>query len=314
MPVYCSTEEEATALRAQNLNDVRICDTNGCAIFDSSPEYAVVSSLIAECPVSKKKRTDLVLKRFKNNYLDFSKPHFIKYSAREVEISLRLRHNNLAYPEGIYVRQKNDAYLIAGLVFEHHGIELCDYIAEERENGIISTSKVVKIATQIASALQFMHDQVPPVIHRDVKPNKILVSERDGYPHVKLIGFGLSCAVADLMTANLTEHSYTAPEMFATEREETNYTTAVDIYSFGMVLYFMTVGNDPFPEFRRHTKDFGKYINSPNEDGNYPRPEFHATYEYPESLKKLIKDCWKHTPEERLGWDQINDILSAIPE
>jgi serine/threonine protein kinase len=110
-------------------------------------------------------------------------------------------------------------------------------------NGPLSESEAVRIITQIAQALHYAH--LRQVIHRDVKPDNILVLP-DG--RAKLTDFGLAKDYNNDM--DLTRHAvgmgtphYMAPEQFA------NAKTAgipCDVYALGATLYSILTGRLPF--------------------------------------------------------------------
>ena len=97
----------------------------------------------------------------------------------------------------------------------------------------------------IARALNFLHNRDVPVIHRDLKPlNLFLTSSMQ----LKLGDLGSSRRSARekadtfKMTGGLGTWRYMAPEMARHE----NYNEKVDIYAFGLVMYFMSSGRIPF--------------------------------------------------------------------
>ncbi|HJU64018.1 MAG TPA: serine/threonine-protein kinase, partial [Gemmatimonadaceae bacterium] len=113
-----------------------------------------------------------------------------------------------------------------------------------RREGCLAVEEAVRIAVEVAAALQYAHGQ--HVIHRDIKPENILLS-RDG--HVLLADFGLAHAL-DGTAGNLTESgiamgtpAYMSPEQTSGEGVLDGRT---DIYSLGLVLYEMLAGEPPF--------------------------------------------------------------------
>jgi serine/threonine-protein kinase len=113
----------------------------------------------------------------------------------------------------------------------------------EREKQL-PVDEAVRIATDVAEALHSAHKQ--GVIHRDVKPANILLSE--GRPLVA--DFGIALAVSAAGGGRLTETGlsmgtpyYMSPEQASADREPT---PASDVYSLGCVLYEMLVGEPPY--------------------------------------------------------------------
>lgn len=92
------------------------------------------------------------------------------------------------------------------------------------------------MASDIANGLAYLHEQNPPIIHRDLKPDNIML---DGNNRLKLVDFGIS--VARNVTYTIAGAlGYMAPEVFSR-----GYGTAVDIFSFGVVLAEMVTLETP---------------------------------------------------------------------
>ncbi|MHC4822333.1 MAG: serine/threonine-protein kinase, partial [Planctomycetota bacterium] len=103
--------------------------------------------------------------------------------------------------------------------------------------------EAVKIATEVADALDYAHRQ--GVIHRDIKPENILL--HDGRPMVA--DFGIALAVSAAAGGRMTETGlslgtphYMSPEQATAEKE---ITARSDVYSLGSVLYEMLGGEPP---------------------------------------------------------------------
>ncbi|MCA2266302.1 serine/threonine protein kinase [Mycobacterium marseillense] len=110
------------------------------------------------------------------------------------------------------------------------------------ENGALEPQRATDIVRQIASALDAAH--TAGLIHRDVKPQNIIITPDD---FAYLVDFGIAEARGDthLTMAGYTVGSfdYMAPERFGDEEA----TSAVDVYSLACVLYEALTGTKPFP-------------------------------------------------------------------
>ncbi|KAH6627386.1 kinase-like domain-containing protein [Chaetomium tenue] len=109
-----------------------------------------------------------------------------------------------------------------------------------------SPNEVLMILDQGLAALSYLHELDPPIIHRDIKPANILVQHRTADSiHTKLADFGHSKDGHELRTQCGTE-LYLAPEIQAnaTIRRDNRepYTTAVDIWSLGVMVYEFAFG------------------------------------------------------------------------
>ena len=108
------------------------------------------------------------------------------------------------------------------------------------QNGPLSYETTLQVAIQIARALECAHKN--GIIHRDVKPQNILVSE-DGF--VKVTDFGIAKSVDSTTMTNtkvMGSAHYFSPEQAKGEVVDTR----TDLYSFGVVLYEMVTGKLPF--------------------------------------------------------------------
>lgn len=111
----------------------------------------------------------------------------------------------------------------------------------------------LEIVAQVADALQVAHDA--GVIHRDVKPSNILIAESQGEPRVKLTDFGIGQVVNAEALAGMTQLGFTQTLLSASNGTGTQLymapelitglpaTTRSDLYSLGVVLYQLIVGD-----------------------------------------------------------------------
>jgi eukaryotic-like serine/threonine-protein kinase len=127
-------------------------------------------------------------------------------------------------------------------------------LRERLRHGALPLGEAIDIAGQVASALSAAH--VAAIVHRDVKPENIMLRE-DG--HAKLVDFGLAKIEQDAAAAN-TEETVTAVGARTTPGIIMGTTAYMspeqarglpvdarsDIFSLGVVLYEMTAGRPPF--------------------------------------------------------------------
>lgn len=107
--------------------------------------------------------------------------------------------------------------------------------------------QVYTLARRMLKSLNFMHTQAQPIVHRDIKTDNFLVEEDvfGNFVRVKLTDFGSAKILTRGRTSSIDQGTsgYQAPEMVRGPESETeeaqplSYTTAVDIFAFGITLY-----------------------------------------------------------------------------
>lgn len=161
-------------------------------------------------------------------------PRFVERFRREARAAAALSHPNVA---GVfdYGEDEGRNFIVMELV---RGRDLARVL---REEGPLSSTRVVAIGMQIADALAHSHEA--GLVHRDIKPANVIVGDDD---RVKVTDFGIARAQADsslTATGNvLGTAQYISPEQASGEQVG----HASDIYSLGIVLYEMLTGSVPF--------------------------------------------------------------------
>jgi serine/threonine-protein kinase len=118
-----------------------------------------------------------------------------------------------------------------------------------RQQGPQSVEQAVTYVAQACDAVADAHEN--GIVHRDLKPsNLFLTQRRDGTPLVKVVDFGISKAVADATSLELTTSSvimgsplYMSPEQVRDARSVDHRT---DIWALGVILYQLLTGRPPF--------------------------------------------------------------------
>jgi hypothetical protein len=161
--------------------------------------------------------------------LAIGKQHGDKEFQAEVRILGQCRHPHLVTLLGYHISE-SEMFLIYNYL---PGGSLERFI-QERGKRPISWRRLHKIALDVAHALAYMHDEcVPRILHRDVKPNNILL---DNECNAYLSDFGLARLLRNSETHATTDvagtFGYVAPEYAMTCR----VSDKADVYSYGVVL------------------------------------------------------------------------------
>ena len=161
-----------------------------------------------------------------------SDPVFRDKFFREARMIAKVNHANLVniYDQG---DDSGNAYIVLEYV---QGITLRDAL---RDSGALTTEQIVQVSKAVLSALSQAHSN--GIVHRDLKPENVLLSD-DG--RIKVTDFGLARELsADTDTGSLVGTvAYLAPEVIKRGKTQTQS----DIYSYGIMLFEMLTGKQPF--------------------------------------------------------------------
>ena len=161
---------------------------------------------------------------------------FVKRFRAEAQSAAALTHPNIV---SVYdVGEENGINYIVMELLESKTLK--DYI---NEHGALDSELTLKIAAQIASALQAAHKS--HIIHRDIKPQNIVLNKN---MVAKVTDFGIA-KITNVPSSTITSFGSTMGSVhyFSPEHAKGGYTDEKsDIYSLGVVMYEMATGKLPF--------------------------------------------------------------------
>jgi len=145
-----------------------------------------------------------------------------------------------------------------------------DGLSLERLHIPVDEKQVLDIALQLCDVLTYLHNQAPPIIHRDIKPQNVLLDEAG---KVYLIDFGISRrfnedAVSD--TVFIGTDGFAAPEQYGFQQTDCR----ADIFSLGILLCYLLSGS-------RDLRGLGALSNK--------------------KLARVLRKCTAFAPESRYG-------------
>jgi len=120
------------------------------------------------------------------------------------------------------------------------GGTLGNYFKKKKFN--FSERQATTIMSQIASGVKYLHQY--GIVHRDLKPDNIMITQQNEFGVIKIMDFGLSKIISpsEKTVEGYGTLSYVAPEVLL----RTPYNKEVDIWSMGVILFYMLSGHLPF--------------------------------------------------------------------
>ncbi|XP_064537217.1 putative mitogen-activated protein kinase kinase kinase 7-like [Drosophila montana] len=192
---------------------------------------------------------------------------------------------------------------------------------------------------QCAKAVEYLHNQKPTVLHRDLKPNNLLLFNR--YRTLKICDFaskvkcshpsvcvsvhmnecventfetisnvncgnGYRVFSSRVVSFNNTTHSNSTLLLQAQVLEGKKYTEKCDVYSFGIILWEVMSRKKPFD----HLENPNSFtIEKLSANGVRPKLEDVMECDNMKIIKTLIEKCWAHDPSKRPAMSRLSLFL-----
>lgn len=219
------------------------------------------------------------------------KLEYIKRFNIEARSSARLNHPSIVtiYDAG---EEEGDPWIAFEFV---KGLRLDQFLRLQNQ---VSFEKIRTIATQLASALHYAHDS--GIIHRDIKPQNILIDERTSI--AKLADFGVAKAPWATFTQEgecVGSPGYMSPEQI----DGGGVDTRSDLFSLGIVLYELITGKHPFIK-ESIPATFFATVNGQYQPLNELRPDV------PQDCASLVSGLLQPNRETR--FQSAKEILAII--
>lgn len=159
-----------------------------------------------------------------------------------------INHPNIIKIIGYY--KDEHYYYIATPYYKKGSIAKIVKSIKSKNNSGFSESNVRNISKKILNAIDYLHSSNPPIVHRDIKGDNILLNDSD---EPILADFGLSYLAIENNTNFKTaccSPFWAAPEIL--NKSTSDFSRKCDIYSFGCTILEMIVGSDPWGGKRNH--------------------------------------------------------------
>ncbi len=165
------------------------------------------------------------------------------------------------------------------------------------DTGPMPEDKAKLLFYQLLSAIQYLHSK--KIVHRDLKPENILLHSNDDEPLVKISDMGLSKLAINtqLKTFCGTPH-YLAPEMIVNRVRHDGYSSKVDMWSLGVVLYTLLGACTPFDQDREDKPMMKQILDG---DYSFRRDRFGGVSE---QAKDLVRNLMKVDFTKRFSADE----------
>jgi serine/threonine protein kinase len=210
---------------------------------------------------------------------------------REAETVAQLSHPNIVPLH--FIGQKDDLLYLAMACVD--GGSVADRLEKE---GPLPIQDAARIISEVASALAHAHKR--GVIHRDIKPQNVLLDADSGRSLVT--DFGIARTADSHLTATgmfVGTPTYLAPEQVTGEPSDHR----ADIYALGVMAYEIIVGKPPF-EGPTPTAILMKRLAGP------PEPMSGKRKDTPTELERIVDACLASDPEQR--FQSASDIVAAL--
>ncbi|MDR2231594.1 MAG: serine/threonine protein kinase [Tannerella sp.] len=160
----------------------------------------------------------------------------VQLFSSEFELVFDLNHTNLMRPSHFNVCERSP-YLL--MPYSEQG-------SVNKLVGLIADDDAWRLLHDVASGLEYLHGQHPPIIHQDIKPDNILIDQSG---HYQITDFGISTKTRSTLRKSVGEAkmsmtvAYSPPERFG---QHNAAIPASDIWSLGATMFELLTGEMPF--------------------------------------------------------------------
>lgn len=238
----------------------------------------------------------------------------MKWLQDEVSFLSRQRHRNIVSVLGFCAESKHP-YIISEFI---QGQCMKDYIKHSGSH--LLWPHRVKILSQVADGMAYLHSTNPPILHRDLRCGNLFVTDNDV---IKICDFGVvkltqplrsacqkdDCCCQGRFSACPPSIAWTAPEVLqnpnSLESDESITSKACDVYSFSIVMWELVMCDDPFEEMSTLQEVMDFVVSG-------GRPEIPQYDKMMPLYGELMEHCWKNKPEDRPNFKQVTVHLKEL--
>ncbi|XP_078656269.1 serine/threonine-protein kinase tousled-like 2 isoform X1 [Branchiostoma floridae x Branchiostoma belcheri] len=225
------------------------------------------------------------------------KANYIKHAMREYEIHKKLDHPRIVKLYDVFEIDNNSFCTV---------LEYCDgndldyYLKQHKCMG---EKEARSLIMQAVSALKYLNEITPPVIHYDLKPGNILLGSGSFSGEIKITDFGLSKVWdmnadsqegMELTSQGAGTYWYLPPECFVVGKSPPKISSKVDVWSIGVIFYQCLYGRKPFG----HNQSQATILEN-RTILNAKAVEFPSKPAISQEAKNFVRRCLTYRKEER---------------
>ena len=239
---------------------------------------------------------DVLLEQGDNSYT-------IRRFEEECRILSQVRHPNIVQFLGVYFQENKKVPI---LVMEFLPMNLSSCIDK---HGILTERTCYSILHDVALALCYLHSQSPPIIHRDLSANNVLLTH-NMQAKISDLGVARIHNLTPLQVTRMTQTpgtpAYMPPEVMVANPK---YDTSIDEFSFGVLIIHILSGHWPEPQCSQIRMEAGLMIPVSEADR---RKGFLDMIGQDHPLMNVILKCIHNDPQQRMHTDAIVQKMSEM--
>ncbi|CAL8073566.1 unnamed protein product [Orchesella dallaii] len=238
------------------------------------------------------------------DWKDDKKANYIKHALREYNIHKQLDHPRVVKLYDVF---EIDANSFCTVLEYCDGHDLDFYLKQHKT---IPEREARSVIMQVVSALKYLNEIKPPIIHYDLKPGNILLTEGNVCGEIKITDFGLSKVMdednynpehgMDLTSQGAGTYWYLPPECFVVGKTPPKISSKVDVWSVGVIFYQCLYGKKPFGHNQSQATILEENTILKATEVQFPNKPTVS----PEA-KQLIRQCLAYRKEDRLDVMQL---------
>ena len=241
--------------------------------------------------------------------LDRLKRNFLQ----ECRIWSTLRHPNIVQFIGIYYRENDDGNGLPVMVMEKMQYSLRSFV-ERFEGDKIQMFTKLSILHDVSMGLCYLHIRHPPVVHRDLTPNNILLSS---HLEAKITDYGVAKVMRDTDSGCRLTIVPGTPHFMPPEALDDNpaYGPSLDAFSYGAVVLYVDTQEWPEPRAKEKLNpETGRRELVSEVERRQEYLDKMGDSEIDTKMRLLVISCLNDDPTGRLVITEISRIVKELKE